>query len=348
MNINETLFNSLNHDFYDYGCDYNEIQSFLFDPLEFMQRQNKAIKIIDGIMTMHGKQELRQHVSELARIEHGIRELEPWVRDHVVHALLSFLLGIQINENFFEPNGWHKVSTFQWKLAGLFHDIGYPMQIGKDIIKPFINKINEIKRKIGVIAPDIQFRIIPIGLEYLQNKQNSFILIQNCIDQLPLDIDVKEEFERMIRDGNICHGIISALTVLYVIDLMYQRYNPRREYIDTYADYTNINWNQINFETEIVPACSAIYIHNLPVDRFNNSKLDPAISPLPFLLKLADTLQEWERPSLDNITGFPADEFDIAFDNESNLVFTSTNAMIRNKIQTELNHSIIGTKIILR
>ena len=31
-------------------------------------------------------------MDELARIESGIRDIEPWFRDHVVHATLSFFI----------------------------------------------------------------------------------------------------------------------------------------------------------------------------------------------------------------------------------------------------------------
>jgi hypothetical protein len=346
MNINRRLFEETKPMLWDYGCNEDEFEAFLFKQLSFLHRQTKAIQIIDTIMRMHGKEELLHHVAELARIEHGIKELEPWVRDHVVHALLCFLLGIKINGNFFPVTHSHKIKPFQWKLAGLFHDIGYPLQIAKDIINPYTKKVNDIKRSLGVNTPDIQFQIVPIGLHQLQNNQNSFALIQHCLDQWQLDINAQDEFDRMVQSGNTCHGIISALTVLYVIDLMYEKYNPDRVYRDTYLHASNINWNQKNFKNQVIPACSAIYIHNLPSDRFIHSKIDPEIAPLPFLLKLTDTLQEWERPSLNNIHGYSSDEFDFEFNN-NNFVFHVNNSGIRNRIQDEINQTLISTRIII-
>jgi predicted hydrolase (HD superfamily) len=44
------------------------------------------------------------------------------------------------------------VDEFQWELAGMFHDIAYPIDIAKDIMKPYADKINEITRNLGARA----------------------------------------------------------------------------------------------------------------------------------------------------------------------------------------------------
>jgi len=207
--------------------------------------------------------------------------------------------------------------------------------------------VNKIKRDLGSDTPDIQFRVVPHGLELLQNGQNSFQLIQKCLDQWNLEINAEEEFNQMIKNAQICHGIISALTLLYVIDLMYQKYNPKRLYSDIFQVSSDIDWNQINFENDVIPACSAIYLHNLPPDRFSKAKIDPQKAPLPFLLKITDTLQEWERPSLDKLTGYSSEEFDIEFDNDNNLVFYANNKKIRDKIQSEISMTINNSKILI-
>lgn len=117
--------------------------------------------------------------------------------------------------------------------------------------------------------------------------------------------------------------MISALVLLYVIDLMYQKNNPRREYKDIYSHRDGgrrINFNQENFEQKIAPACAAVYIHNLPDKCFSKAKIDRSKAPVAFLLKLSDCLQEWERPSYKDHEGLSAERFDIKIENE-NLVF---------------------------
>lgn len=339
MDINSTLLDDIGTHLYDYDCHSYEIEHFLIGGTPFLDRQREAIHIIEGIMTAHGKKELLRHVAELARVEHGIRELEPWVRDHVVHALLSFILGIYINEKFLRPKLTDPVNDFQWKLAGLLHDVGYPAQVAKDILKPFSTKINEIKRDLGVAAPDIFFKVVPMGLDRLTNGINAFDLIQDRLDGWELQIDARDEYNRMIHSGDICHGIVSSLAVLYVIDLMYQKYNPKRKYKDIRAVNRNISWNQTYFERDVVSACSAIYVHNLPTRCFTSAKIDRTKAPIAFLLKLSDCLQDWERPSLSDPNGLPATQFNIEVDNSGQLVF---HADIQDSRKNEMKYEILS------
>ena len=46
----------------------------------------------------------------------------------------------------------------------------------------------------------------------------------------------------MIENNRMDHGIISALTVLYLIDLMYDKNNPGRKYDSVYKEGSD--WNQ--------------------------------------------------------------------------------------------------------
>jgi len=347
MGINTTLFREIQDYLYDYGCNFEEMNHFLFANNDFLNRQQEAIEIINRVMTFHGKEELLTHVVELARVEHGIQELEPWVRDHVVHALLCYTLGIYINEKYLSFNGSNSISHFQWKLAGLFHDIGYPAQIARDIINPYTKKINEIRRRYVINSQDIRINLIPVGLELLQNEQNGLDLIQSCLNQWNLDINARGEYNRMVQDGRICHGIMSGLTLLNIVDVMYQYYNPLREYRDTYTYNMNINWNQVNFEHQVIPACSAIFIHNLPEDRFESSKLDPEIAPLPFLLKLTDILQEWERPSLLNMMGYPSRDFDIAITTDRILRFFVNNDDIKRNIDRAIHNTLNVNNVLI-
>ena len=70
------------------------------DRENFLRLQEKSIEIIRKILDYHGKKEIVKFLAVLASIEPGIQELQPWQRDHVVHALNSFILGIYINEKF--------------------------------------------------------------------------------------------------------------------------------------------------------------------------------------------------------------------------------------------------------
>jgi len=342
MNINRIIFEAIEGVLRDYGCQEDEISRFLIESGDFQQRQSKAISIVEGIMTSHGKQELLRHVVELARVEQGIRELEPWVRDHVVHALLSFLLGIHINESLLKPSGY-AVNPFPWKLAGLFHDVGYPAQVARDILKPFTDQINRIKHALCVAVPDVFFKIVPVGIDELTNGANSLDLIQTHLVEWRLEIEAKSEYDHMVESGQICHGIISSLSVLYVIDLMYHKYNPCREYRNIYEP-DDINWNQSYFENDVVPACSAIFVHNLPSRCFTTARLNRERAPLAFLLRLSDCLQDWDRPSADDPFGIPSSDFSIQI-SEGRLLFVVATEERRDKIASEIALSLVAPDI---
>jgi hypothetical protein len=132
MGVNRRIFEAVTDVLPEYGCDRMQIGRFLEGHGARRARQKQAASIIQRIMVEHGKRKLLLPVVELARVELGIRELEPQLRDHVVHAVLTFLLGIHINKDFLKPSGY-RVDTFQWKLAGLFHDVGYPAPLSANI-----------------------------------------------------------------------------------------------------------------------------------------------------------------------------------------------------------------------
>ena len=328
MNTNKTLLDGIDAYLgYGYGrrnydCTSSDLEPFLKLTMRhesnFLERQQKAIDIITDIVTQHGKRVLLRYVVRLAKVDRGIRELQPRVRDHVVHALLTFILGIYLNERFLKAE--ESVDPFQWELAGLFHDIGYPADIAAHLLEPYSKEVNSIDSELDVPTPDVRFEVVPINLDILCNEENSLDLIQQCLDKWGLMIDAREEYDKAIHnlqhnERSIRHGMISALLLLKVIDSLYQKFNPQREYVDKFAARSfdglrRVNFNQKNFMEKVVPACAAVYIHHLPDECFEKTKVDRSKAPLAFLLNLSDCLQEWERPSADS-DGFPASKFDL-------------------------------------
>ena len=314
MSINDSLLDEISNHSSKYGFEPDKLQDFIkTEP--FSKKQEKAIEIITDIMAKHGKEGFRKQFADLAKFESDIRTLRPTHRDHVVHSMYSFILGIAINENYLKSSNVY-VNTFEWKLASLFHDIGYPIQVASRLLKPFTEETNEIGKIFKSHNKNVNLKIIPEGFEKLSNNENSFVLIQKCLDKWPIKINAKKEYNRMIDSGDIDHGILSSLAVLNVIDLMYQEYNPNRIHEDIVRN--GFNFNQEIFENHVVPACSAIYIHNLPPECFKN-EISQNDAPVAFLLRLSDCLQDWGRPSGENIDGFSPNHFDIEF-NDSDLI----------------------------
>jgi len=273
-------------------------------------------------MEPHGKRHLFEHVSQLYRVEDGMHSMIPYHRDHVLHTLLCFLLGIYINEKFIPVFKKKIVDPFQWEIAALFHDIGYPIEMAyREIIGPYFVALKEYA---------ISRQPLPSGICELSKGQNSLELIQNQLDKWNLTINVKAQYQDMLRPRSMNHGIVSAITILKKIDALYQEKNPSGEH-DQILSEDGVDWNQKYFEEDILPACSAMFVHGLDKSCFEKSKIKLSKAPLVFLLKLSDSLQEWDR-SLNRRQKFPSTLFDIEV-NQNQLIFS---AQIPDKIKKKM------------
>jgi hypothetical protein len=355
MSINEFLINKIDPFLYTYGCYNSRMIEFIAENLSYRERQKHAIEMIKVFMTDNGKKELYQHVSNLASIEFQIRALTIRQRDHVYHGLLTFLLGIYLDEYFLKPVYNSKYLVFPWKLAGLFHDIGYPVEISYNFLEFYADSTNKEEQELlkkfpdifsNNMPPPISFAVRPTNLECLYNKVNSIDLIQKCIESWGLQINAYDEYELFLSGGRTCHGIVSSLTLIRVIDRMYQLNNPNR-LPQSFIQGDNIDWDQRNFLSYVVPACAAIFIHNLPNERFEKSKIDPTLAPLPFLLRLSDNLQEWQRPSNDNPSGYDPNDFDLNISGRK-LIFNVKEHDLSEKIHNTISQSLVDDFIEIR
>jgi hypothetical protein len=184
-------------------------------------------------------------------------------------------------------------------------------------------------------SPDIpRFHVLPEGLEMLSNNVKGLTLISECCAKWGLNIDIADEYQQMIGSGYSSHAIVGALSLLNVIDSMYQFNNPKRLY--SRCEKGGTDWNQRYFDEDVVPACATIFLHNLHPRCFSNTKIVIQKAPLAFLLKLCDCLQEWERPSQENPTGLEAKQFDINIEHGI-IIFTTPSAELKEKIKNDIN-----------
>jgi hypothetical protein len=210
----------------------------------------------------------------------------------------------------------------------------------------FAKKMCEIQEELGIKAPEVIFNIVPKNLELLTNKVNSLALIQSQLNQWKLDVKADKTYRDMVKSGDVCHGMISGLSILRIIDFLYEKNNPKREFKDIYCtDY--INWNQTYFKKDIIPACSAIFIHNFSERHFRGKKIKIGNAPLAFLLKLSDILQDWERPSGDNPEGIPSSEFYIDIEDQ-NLILKTKDKNAKAKIEKEITSYLASENIHIR
>jgi hypothetical protein len=84
----------------------------------------------------------------------------------------------------------------------------------------------------------------------------------------------------------------------------------------------------------------------LPAKYFGEAKISLEKSPMAYLLKLSDCLQDWERPSKNNQKGFSASLYDIEIKNNKLIFYAPPER--QNKITDELEGCISLEHIIFK
>lgn len=327
MAINDTLiqfFEDNGYDLWSVSADNQKIVEFL--RADIHKKNLLAKDLFVNIIKQHNKKSLLICLTTLNEIEEQTKTAFIWLRDHYVHALNTFLLGVYINHQFLN----RRVDLFQWKLASLFHDIAYPLELANNLIKPYLENMKNIKNNEGkTTISDVTINFF--NMYKLESRTNSFQYIQSRFKKWMLDIDARAIYNEMNQNKDIDHGIFSGLTLLQLIESLYKKNNP--EQIKDYHEKHGSNWNWEIFEDDIVSACSAIYLHNLKNFPRTVNKNN---SPLAYLLKLCDELQDWERPNINLPEGKSVANYDIKISN-GKLIFTVSMENDRNKIKINIS-----------
>lgn len=281
-----------------FAIDAGDLRCFI-ETDDYRIKQGLALDMIRRSIRANAKVNVWDPLEKLAELERTITNLKAGPRDHIVHAMNLFILGIYINHEIFEKDVLPSVDPFQWKLAGLFHDNAYPVDIGLMLASKYSHYL-------GI---DFEFSSRNLGVlekrKWFWFRENGFDLIQRRLSEWKLGIDVQRAHDQ----SPSCHSIVGALGLLRLLDRLYQEHNPRRVRKERFRDH--VDWNEKYFEEDIVSACSAIFIHNLDASWFRGAKIDPEVAPLAFLLKLCDALQDWGRHSESDDDGISAEEYDI-------------------------------------
>jgi len=292
------------------------------------EKIDSAVKLIKELAKRNLKDKLCDLIVELYKVEYATMKLTE-KRDHVIHALNTYLLGVYINNKYLKD----EVNWFEWKIASLFHDIAYPLVISQEIIRRYFETLNSIKKTIGIENYNPNLNLIPKDFDKLTNNVSAFDLIQKRVYKWKLDVNIKKRYDDMIQNNKLCHGILSSLTVLYLIDLMYQKNNPLRE--ESFPEINGVDWSQKIFNSEIVSACAGIYLHNLKKNNFFNNSKEKA--PLAYLLKLSDELENYERNYKKNPNGDKRESEDTLenYDKAENYEIDISNGKLTFKVADE-------------
>jgi len=275
---------------------------------EANDRRIFAENLIKHYWDDYGKQEAyAEFFKKMIAIEQGTKKFKKSHRDHITHSAYVFLLGIYLysfDEDIQEaieqkcvklPNILDKF-LFMWSIISTFHDIGYPFDIFSKEMKQYLDMINESGKEV-IDYEKTSFKLEFNNIDSLLYGKNSFDLmneLQKSNDSNHNFLNLNDYFNYKLEKGLMDHGVLSALILLKITDVLYEDKKeqwPREDFENFFPEIAlaialhNINWNEDVVEGMEIPK------DNLPEITLTNF-------PFCYLLILADTLQEWDRPSL--------------------------------------------------
>lgn len=250
-------------------------------------------------------------------------------RDHFVHSVFVFLLGLGIYEQNYNyrapferyalnkkiyPDSYdtkHEEFFYRWGIASLFHDIAYPLEI----------TLKQINRYTDFICsyPEIDAQSLKIKLQLCNFEEFTELpLIKpNPIYEEGFSSKYPHYEEKFHSDAM---AILSE-SVAFNFNLNFNDVNKKiRRFVrdmdeGNFIDHgfyssmiilrwyhyliKSTNWNPAYFYIPISDAASAIFLHNYfehgLMDSFKLKLLKAETHPIAYLLILCDHLQEWKR-----------------------------------------------------
>lgn len=270
-------------------------------------------------------------VKIMKKYEENTGDLIEKQRDHFIHSVNVFLLGLAIYsqnksyrdsfkqyvlkspyEKFYKIDGElsHEEFLYRWGVAALFHDIGYPVEIIGKQLKKFINDgIKSISSRYNADTA-IDFKDF--------NEFNTIVKIEPDFADNYTSVYPEAKFLNMFKPTDImAHKIATDFSGVDVNDVI----KHLDSFVDIMGDSGFIDHgffssilvlnsygyliqkhakNHDFFFYPIVDSATAILLHNyyrnvLQKKPFDLKALHPSQSPLAFLLILCDELQEWNR-----------------------------------------------------
>ena len=251
-------------------------------------------------------------------------------RDHYVHTIFVFLLGLAIYEkndhfkkNFNEcalnkkkyPDSYvtkNEEFFYRWGIASLFNDIAYPLEITLKQANKYLDFIwnypEEITRKskikmelsdfknfitLPVLKPDTRFKN-----DYLKKYPESEYKFYDDATSI-LSQSISSNFNLNINDvkTNLTDFVKYMKEESFIDHGFYGAVIMLRWY---YHLVKTTNWNPSYFYFPIADSASAIFLHNYYKHTLMNKPFDLECMrvkshPIAYLLILCDGLQEWGR-----------------------------------------------------
>ena len=292
--------------------------------------ENKSDKVTDTSI-VNEPNTLLDLVKIMKKYEENTGDLIEKQRDHFIHSVNVFLLGLAIyahNDNYKEAfksyvsrspyEKFYRIDgkvadeefLYRWGVAALFHDIGYPVEIIGKQLKKFIN--DGVKSISSTYDADtaIDFKdfnefntIVKMDPDFADEFTKNYPKAKFLNLFKPTDIlahKIATDFDAVDVNDVSKHldGFVNVMGKSGFIDHgFFSSILVLNSYGYLIQKYTK---SHDFFFYPIVDSASAILLHNyyrnvLQKDPFNLPALHPNKSPLAYLLILCDELQEWNR-----------------------------------------------------
>lgn len=268
-------------------------------------------------------------VDNMKKFEEQAGRLTSKQRDHYIHSVFVFLVGIAIYEqnsnyrNIFAKYALNKDKYpdhyktkneeffYRWGLASLFHDIAYPLEITLEQAKNYAAFIcsypevedNNLKIKLEICNFE-EFRKLPV-INPITRYEESFVKKypnykeEFCSDAIEiLSKSVASSFNLNFKElnDNINKFMETMREENFIDHGLYSSVIMLRWY---HHLVENTKWNPAYFYYPIVDAASAIFLHNYfehgLMESFSLEPFNAEVHPIAYLLILCDNLQEWKR-----------------------------------------------------
>ena len=317
-------------DFIDDGSDINAEKVYTFFSGLYRLSDDEDNPLVDMMDVMHS-------------YEVGASRFTERHRDHYIHSINVFLLGVEVYENctgfrnaYGSICGNGSFSTtdgsflFVWGNAALFHDVGYPIEIASNQARMFIRQISNIgpggrNTKVGIaIDSESDVRMLDLHMWGMGEVDVCDLLSEGINRNLRRDpVHVRDitthYMERMFDGRYVDHGFFSSVMLLRTFAESLQRSGADRS----------------RFCEEVITAASAIFMHNMyPYNLADDPRFGPLKiheHPIGFLLMLCDGLQEWNRTSYGRY--------------DSNVVYLKSSGIMVTEHMMRMNYIVDGEEL---
>ena len=213
------------------------------------------------------------------KLERILYATDEQYRDHFLHPFNTYLIGLVIGKHMGILN---ESDLEAWQYAAFFHDVGYPVEkakaISESIRETYFKSIPEFT------ISDIQVTVPQSVL--IGDRHDCISQIARCfVGNSGGGYESGEPMaEAIFQEGllNNDHGVVSAIIFW------------------NFAFLDALPIQRGNTLPIIREAVTAMALHNLHW-RFPGLRVRKDKLPLAFLLALCDELQEWGRPSIDQL-----------------------------------------------